>query len=140
MRRPFTPPVALPGRRRRSAASPKTGFRGLLLAVPILVVGCSALRMPEKPDGALPLRETLTVSPGRPTLRIDATATLTVSARQAGQRIVEPVSWGSSRPDVVMIQGGFGTQAIVQGLTFGTSTVTATSANGLKGTAVVRVR
>ena len=143
MRRPFTPPVALAGPLLRSAAPLKTGLRGLLLAIPILGVGCSAPRMPETPDGIRPLREKLTITPSQPWLAIRPHSVsgtrLTASAREAGVQIVEPVRWVSSRPDVVSVEESDGTWVTVRGLTEGFSTITATSANGLVGTTVVRV-
>ncbi len=112
----------------------------LLSAGAVFVAGCTALNRTGEPSGQLPLRETLSISPSRPRLRLNETLTLHASPVLQGQFVEHPVTWVSSEPGIISVSGGFGMDAVIRAVTFGRATITATTANGLTGSVVARVR
>ncbi|MCH8935613.1 MAG: Ig-like domain-containing protein [Gemmatimonadetes bacterium] len=80
-----------------------------------------------------PLRETLSISPSRPQIRLNQTLMLRASPGLQGQRVEHPVTWVSSEPDIISVSGGFGMDAVIRAVTFGRATITSTTANELTG-------
>ena len=112
----------------------------LLAAGATFAAGCTRLNTTGEPSGELPLRETLSISPSRPQIRLNETLTLRASPVLQGQRVEHPVTWVSSEPDIISVSGGFGMDAFIRAVTVGSSRITATTANGLTGFVVARVR
>ena len=110
------------------------------IAAGLSIAACTTLNTTGEPSGQLPLRETLSISPSRPQLGLNETLTLRASPVLEGQRVEHPVTWVSSEPDVISVSGGFGMDAVIRAVTFGRSRITATTANGLTGFVVARVR
>ena len=106
----------------------------------MVVAGCTTLNTTGEPSGQLPLHETLSISPSRPQIRLNQTLTLRATPVLQGQRVEHPVTWVSSEPDIISVSGGFGMDAIIRAVTFGRATIRATTANGLTGFVVARVR
>ena len=79
----------------------------------------------------------VTVSPPGATLNTGSTATFTATALDAGGQTVASASfnWTSSAPDVASVSPA----GVVTGLSAGDTTITATSTNGVFGTAAVHV-
>ena len=117
---------------------------GLLLALSgagaVFAAGCTTLNTTGEPSGQFPLRETLSISPNSPQLRLNETLTLRASPALQGQFVERPVTWVSSEPDIISVSGGFGMDAVIRAVTFGRARITATTANGLTGFVVARVR
>ncbi len=112
----------------------------LLGAGAVFVAGCTVLNRTGEPSGQLPLRETLSISPSRPQLGLNETLTLHASPVLQGQRVEHPVSWVSSEPDVISVSAGVGMVAVIRAVTLGRARITATTANGLTGFVIARVR
>ena len=110
------------------------------LAAGLAIAGCTTLNTTGEPSGQLPLRETLSISPSRPEIRFNEALTLRASPVLEGERVEHPVTWTSSEPDVISVSGGFGMDAVIRAVTFGRARITATTANGLTGFVVARVR
>ncbi len=110
------------------------------IAAGLSLAGCTTLNTTGEPSGQLPLRETLSISPSRAQLRLNETLTLHASPVLQGQFVEHPVTWVSSEPGIISVSGGFGMDAVIRAVTFGRATITATTANGLTGSVVARVR
>jgi DNA/RNA endonuclease G (NUC1) len=123
----------------RAWANASTNYQATNRGTPNLANDVTDYTAPDLCGGGVPGGPvtTVTVTPNPAAVSIGATRAFTGTARDAAGTIVTTTfGWTSSNPAVATIDPASG---VATGVTIGTSTVTATAANGVTGTSVLTV-